>query len=102
MCEGSFVPARLCRFSIDEQGVDAVSRKKWDFSKEVFGFVATKISVSTKLQSTAHETDKTALGMCALTMEEPVSRNRMGQVTVPSRTLPEEQPEHLTLTKLYI
>ena len=24
----------LCQFSIDEQGVDAVSRKKWDFSKE--------------------------------------------------------------------
>ena len=24
----------LCEFSIDEQGVDAVSRKKWDFSKE--------------------------------------------------------------------
>ena len=27
--------------------------------------------------------------------------NKMGQVTVPSRTLPEEQPEHLTLTELY-
>ena len=24
----------LCQFSIDEQGVDAVSRKKWDLSKE--------------------------------------------------------------------
>ena len=24
----------LCHFSIDEEGVDAVSRKKWDFSKE--------------------------------------------------------------------
>ena len=24
----------LCQFSIDEEGVDAVSRKKWDFSKE--------------------------------------------------------------------
>ena len=32
--EGSSVPARLCRFSIDEQGVDAVSRKKWGFKKE--------------------------------------------------------------------
>ena len=31
--QGSSVAVELCQFSIDEQGVDAVSRKKWDFSK---------------------------------------------------------------------
>ena len=30
-----------------------------------------------------------------------IIRNKMGQVTVASRALPEEQPEHLTLTGLY-
>ena len=32
--QGSSVAVELCQFSIDEEGVDAVSRKKWDFSKE--------------------------------------------------------------------
>ena len=31
---GSSVAVELCQFSIDEERVDAVSRKKWDFSKE--------------------------------------------------------------------
>ena len=32
--QGSGAAAPLCMFSIDEQGVDAVSLNKWDFSKE--------------------------------------------------------------------
>ena len=30
-----------------------------------------------------------------------MSHNQLGQGTVPSRTSPEEQPEHLPLTELY-
>ena len=30
----SSVAVELCQFSIDEQGVYVVSRKKWDFSEE--------------------------------------------------------------------
>ena len=26
---------KLCKFSIDDQGVDAISSKRWDFFKEV-------------------------------------------------------------------
>ena len=33
--QGSSVSAQLCKFSIDDQGVDAISSKRWDFSKEV-------------------------------------------------------------------
>ena len=32
--QGSSVAVELCQYSIDEEGLDAVSRKKWDFSKE--------------------------------------------------------------------
>ena len=31
---GSGVVAPLCKFSMDEQGVDAVTRIKWNFSNE--------------------------------------------------------------------
>ena len=33
--QGSSVAVQLWRFSIDDMGVDAVSSKKWDFTKEV-------------------------------------------------------------------
>ena len=32
--QGSSVTDQLCRFSIDDQGLDAVSSKKWDFTKK--------------------------------------------------------------------
>ena len=34
-------------------------------------------------------------------LDHVLERNKMEQVTVPSRALLEEQPEHLTLTELY-
>ena len=34
LLQGSSVAVELCQFSIDEEGENAVSRKKWDFSKE--------------------------------------------------------------------
>ena len=45
--QGSSVSAQLCKFSIDDQGVDAISSKRWDFSKEVDRVTAMKEKLTT-------------------------------------------------------
>ena len=45
--------------------------------------------------------EQKVLSAVLISREEPMNKTRWRWVTVPSRTLPEEQPEHLPLTERY-